>query len=59
MANAVLSGDNKKVQMTEAFLKYSEVINEKEGEFLNEKDNYTKNLDNYFNVYDKFFEICE
>ena len=36
-----------------------EVINEKEGEFLNEKDNYTKNLDNYFHVYDKFFEICE
>ena len=59
LANAVLSGDNKKVQMTEAFLKYSEVINEKEGEFLNEKDNYTKNLDNYFHVYDKFFEICE
>ena len=59
LANAVLSGDNKKVQMTEAFLKYNEVINQKEGEFVNEKDNYTKNLDNYFHVYDKFFEICE
>ena len=59
LAKAVLSGDNKKVQMTEAFMKCSEVINQKEEELANEKDNYSKNLESYFHAYDKFFEICE
>ena len=59
LANAVLSGDNKKLQMTETFMKYSEVINEKEGDLVKEKNNYTKNLNSFFHIYDKFFETCE
>ena len=59
LAKAVLSGDNKKVQMTNALMKYSEVISQKGDELVKEKDNYSKNLNGYFQTYDKFFEICE
>ena len=59
LANAVISGDNKKLQMTQAFMKYNEEINKKEEELVNEKKNYNNHLNNYFDTYDKFFEICE
>ena len=59
LANAVISGDNKKLQMTQAFMKYNVEINKKEEELVNEKKNYNNHLNNYFDTYDKFFEICE
>jgi hypothetical protein len=59
LVNAVLSGENKKQQMAETLVKYSEVIMEKEDNLVKEQESYKKNLNSFFNVYDKFYESCE
>ena len=59
LVNAVLSGENKKQQMAETLVKYSEVIMEKEDNLIKEQESYKKNLNSFFNVYDKFYESCE